>query len=405
MTKGILNGERKDFLEETSPQGNLGNNCMTKHRILLIQSTETQGNGTKGYLEGRGHSVAWAGSGLSAFSLVRNGKIDLVLLDVALPDIEGLDLCRRLREHHDTSSIPIILITDRDYTPVRPADKLHGPDDYLARPYTEAELDKKIAMMTAAITPKQMPGARPADRPDQQAAPQGPQARPEPVRISTRFPQKTIDAPIRHLRAVEKPETPPTADLSAPPILPFPETGGAVVDPATGLFSRLQFEAMFSKEFKRVVRFKQQMSCMLIDLEGQAGARMADETMVKAIIKLVLETIREVDTAAWWSGKSIIVLLPNTIRNDALQAAARILEAVANDPFTWPDSAPVTMNIGVAGLPDKNIDTERKLIEAADTACKRARQMMVPPPGSRSVPETSGGLLPAPPSRTSKKSA
>jgi len=378
---------------------------MAKHRILLIQSAETQGNGTKGHLEDRGHGVVWAGSGLSALSMARIRKIDLILLDMALPDIEGLDLCHRFREQHDTSFIPIILITGRDYTPVRAADKLYGPDDYLARPYTEAELDKKIAVVMVAMTPKQIPGARPAAGPDQQAAPQEPRPRSEPVQISTRFPQKTKDTPIRHLRLVEKLDAPPVADFSAPPILPFPGTEGMVVDPATGLFSRPQFEAMFSKEFKRAVRFKQQMSCMLIDLEGQAGARKADETMVKAIIKLVLETIREVDTAAWWSGESIIVLLPNTIRNDALQAAARILEAVANHPFTWPDSATVTMNIGVAGLPDKNIDTERKLIEAADTACKRAREMMVPPPGSRSVPETSGGLLPAPPSRTSKKSA
>ncbi len=137
---------------------------------------------------------------------------------------------------------------------------------------------------------------------------------------------------------------------------------------------------MFSKEFKRAVRFKQQMSCILIDLEDQDPEHKADATMVKAIIGLVQKTIREVDTAAWWSGESFIVLLPNTIRNDALQAAARILEAVANQVYTWPDSARVVINIGVAGLPDKNIGTEKELIEAAVAACKRARELMVPSP-------------------------
>ena len=95
---------------------------------------------------------------------------------------------------------------------------------------------------------------------------------------------------------------------------------------------------MFSKEFKREVRFKQQMSCMLINLDGHKLGRKADEALVKAIINLVQKTIREVDTAAWWSGESFIVLLPNTIRNDAMQAAARTLEAVATHPFTWPDA-------------------------------------------------------------------
>jgi diguanylate cyclase (GGDEF)-like protein len=377
---------------------------MTKHRILLIQSTETQGDGTKGKLEDGGHSVIWAGSGLSALSLARTRKIDLILLDMALPDIEGLDLCHRFREQRDTRFIPIILITERDYTPVRAADKLHGPDDYLARPYTQAELDKKIEMVMAAVGPKQMSGARPAAPQNEQAATGEPRPASEPAQIPARSPQKTKDAPIRHLRLVEKADAPPAAGLSSSPILPFPGTGDQVIDPATGLFSRPQFEAMFSKEFKRAVRFKQQMSCMLIDLEGQAGERTADETMIKAIIKLVLETIREVDTAAWWSGESIIILLPNTIRNDAVQAAARILENVANHPITWPDSGTVTMSIGVAGLPNKNIDTERKLIEAADTACKRAREMMVPPSELAQFLKHQESSSPAPPSPASKKS-
>jgi diguanylate cyclase (GGDEF)-like protein len=137
---------------------------------------------------------------------------------------------------------------------------------------------------------------------------------------------------------------------------------------------------MFSKEFKRAVRFKQQMSCMLINLDGQKMRRRADEALVRAIIGLVQKTIREVDTAAWWSGEAFIVLLPNTTRHDALQAAARILNAVANHQFTWPDATNVTVSIGVAGLPDENIDSEQKLIEVADATCRRAQELMVPPP-------------------------
>ena len=154
--------------------------------------------------------------------------------------------------------------------------------------------------------------------------------------------------------------------------------GSEVVDAATGLFGRSHFEAMFSKEFKRSMRFKQQMSCMLIDLDGRKMGREADEATLKAIVALVQSTIREVDTAAWWSGEVLIVLLPNTIRNDAVQAAARVLEAVAKHPFTWSDSTKVTMSIGVAGLPDRKIDTEQKLIDAAAAACNRARSFMKP---------------------------
>jgi diguanylate cyclase (GGDEF)-like protein len=87
-----------------------------------------------------------------------------------------------------------------------------------------------------------------------------------------------------------------------------------------------------------------------------------------------------VDTAAWWSGESLIVLLPNTMRRDALQAAARILEAVAVHPFTWPDATNVTISVGVAGLPDSELDTEQKLLAAADSARSRAQDLMTPSP-------------------------
>jgi diguanylate cyclase (GGDEF)-like protein len=169
---------------------------------------------------------------------------------------------------------------------------------------------------------------------------------------------------------------PGQVDEPAAAALPFAGSADEVIDPSTGLFSRPQFDAMFSKEFKRAARFKQQMSCMLIDLDGSAMGRKADESLVKALIGVVQNTIREVDTAAWWSGGALIVLLPNTMRNDAVQAGMRILEAMAVHPVTWPDAARITVSIGVAGLPDRKIDSEKKMIDAAVAACRRARETM-----------------------------
>ncbi len=299
---------------------------MSKAKILLVQNTQTQGNGTRRFLEGAGYDVIWAGNGMSALAAARQQAVDLILLDIALPDMQGSDLCRRFRLRADTSAVPIILLTARGFTPESFTGLSEGPDDYLTKPYTENELDARVSAALRTRTLK------------------------NELEKKNRLLAKTLT----QVEAM------------------------AVVDPATGLFNRRQFEAMFSKEFKRALRFKQQMSCMLIDLEGRSMGRKADETLVKAVIQLVQKTIREVDTAAWWTGNAFIILLPNTIRNDAVQAAARILEAVANHPFTWPDAAKVTMSIGVAGLPDRNINTEKKMIEAAAAACRRARELMQP---------------------------
>ncbi len=422
---------------------------MKKQTILLIQSTQSQENGTKRFLEVSGYRVLWAGSELFALMMVRRETVDLILLDVALPNIEGLDLCSRLRVRQDTRFIPIIMITERGYVPEPMAWKPYCPDGYLEKPYTKSELESQIAKVlharmaataqstnfplqakqtaqtlnglgskgepalvrepcsTLITTIRQVPKPEPRhllpfataaalqelependreQRPILETVPRptlklipkrgtGPLGKAEPygkTELGPEIPQGSSSN--------SKPEAEPKPDSHSSPMLSFGGTGDAVVDPATGLFGRPHFEAMFSKEFKRALRFKQQMSCMLINLDGQRMRRKADEALVKAIIGLVQKTIREVDIAAWWSGEAFIVLLPHTTRHDALQAAARILGTVANHQFTWPDATNVTISIGVAGLPDENIDSERKLIEVADATCRRAQELMVPPP-------------------------
>jgi diguanylate cyclase (GGDEF)-like protein len=358
-----------------------------KAKILLVQHAQTQGNSAKRHLEGAGYSVVWAGSGVAALAAAKQQAADLI--DMALPDIEGEDLCRRFRSRDATRTVPIILLTERGQTPSLISGRDGGPDDFLPKPYAEGELDAKIAAALSARAAVRTagPGPRQETRP-------GPSAQPGMVptqRVEPRpDPWPTAEQPKQTGQGQRTGTAAATPALNRAPAQtekghseasPFGMAADEVVDQATGLFGRKQFEAMFSKEFKRSVRFKQQMSCMLIDLDGRKIGREGDAATIRAIIQLVQRTIREVDTAAWWSGEALIVLLPNTIRNDAVQAAARVLESVASHPFTWSDSSKVTMSIGVAGLPDRKIDSEQKLIEAATAACRRARDLMLPDSG------------------------
>jgi diguanylate cyclase (GGDEF)-like protein len=354
---------------------------MTKATILLAQNAHTQGNSTKRHLESAGYAVVWAGSGVAALAAAKRQAVDLILIDVALPDIEGSDLCRRFRAREAMQSVPIILLAGNGYTPVRSAGNNGGPDDFLVKPYSEGELDARIAVMLRKRTAGRQPEASAAPALLPQPVMTGGQVK-QPTPERTVVPQQEPGpAPAAEpksdvLQQVERNTDQQPAQAAAKP--PDAVMGEEVVDHETGLFSRRQFDTMFSKEFKRVVRFKQQMSCMMIDLEGGKLGRQADKSTLKAIVQLIQHTIREVDTAAWWSGEALVVLLPNTMKNDAVQAAARVLDAVAIHPFSWDDSTKVTMSIGVAGLPDRKIDTAQKLIEAAAAACRRAGEFMTP---------------------------
>ena len=402
----------------------LNRSIMNKTRILLVQNAQTQGNGTKRSLDSTGYDVIWVGSGLSALAAAKQGTIDLVIIDVALPDIEGGDLCRLFRSRENVKTVPIILLAPREYASLANDQNGSGPDVYLAKPYSDSELAASITVALAKRAPEKAPPplsqpvvtqepephaatvmraerrqepqsapieeqrsvSAPQLRPLMQAEPRA-QAGPEPTPGAKHAPnpvpasdpkpaarpQLQLVRKIEPMPAIQPADQPPAA-TPRPASPPEDE----VVDPSTGLFSRKQFEAMFAKDFKRAMRFKQQLSCMIIDLDGRKIGRAGDEATLKSIIGLVQQTIREVDTAARWTGKELIILLPNTIRNDALQAAMRILETIANHPFTWADATKVTMSIGVAGLPDKIIDTEQKLIDSAAMACKRAGDLMRP---------------------------
>ncbi len=93
------------------------------------------------YLEHAGFSVLAAGDGKSALALARSTKPDLVILDLGLPEMDGLDVARALRKN---SNVPIIMLTAR----AEESDKLIGlelgADDYIAKPFSPKELVARV---------------------------------------------------------------------------------------------------------------------------------------------------------------------------------------------------------------------------------------------------------------------
>ena len=105
-------------------------------RILVVDDERTLVKGMKFNLENEGYEVETAYDGAAAVELAREGRFDLLILDVMMPEIDGLEACMRIREF---SNVPIIMLTAKS----EDADKLMGfecgADDYITKPFNILE--------------------------------------------------------------------------------------------------------------------------------------------------------------------------------------------------------------------------------------------------------------------------
>jgi DNA-binding response OmpR family regulator len=112
-------------------------------------------------LAAAGHEVLAATTGQAALDVVINRHIDLVILDVMLPDVSGVEICRQLRRQPATIDLPVIMLSARMQTP----DKIHaleaGADEYLVKPIDTDELVARvIALLARTRRLKQPPASR-----------------------------------------------------------------------------------------------------------------------------------------------------------------------------------------------------------------------------------------------------
>lgn len=96
------------------------------------------------YLEREGYRVVSANDGARGLALVREEQPSLVVLDVMLPRMNGLDVCRTLRREPDTRTVPIIMLTARVEESDRLAGLDMGADDYVTKPFSPLELAARV---------------------------------------------------------------------------------------------------------------------------------------------------------------------------------------------------------------------------------------------------------------------
>lgn len=110
-------------------------------------------------LQRNGYQVLAANSGGQALTRAANDKPDLIILDVMMPDMNGYEVCRRLRANADTQPIPIIMFTAKTLIDDKVAGFEAGADDYLTKPTHPAELASRVKAILARSVPVPKPPA------------------------------------------------------------------------------------------------------------------------------------------------------------------------------------------------------------------------------------------------------
>ena len=113
--------------------------------VLLVEDEENLASLVEAYLRQEGYPVIAVATGAEALRVLGQEPIRLVVLDLTLPDIDGLDLCRQIRTR---STVPIVMLTARDEEADRLAGLEVGADDYIGKPFSPKEL---VARMKAVL--------------------------------------------------------------------------------------------------------------------------------------------------------------------------------------------------------------------------------------------------------------
>ena len=109
--------------------------------ILLVEDEASIGGLLSAYLKRDGFTVVWTRSGSEALAELARHPVRIVVLDIGLPDLDGFEVCRRIRAR---SSVPILMLTARDEEPDRVAGFEVGADDYVTKPFSPRELVARI---------------------------------------------------------------------------------------------------------------------------------------------------------------------------------------------------------------------------------------------------------------------
>lgn len=300
-------------------------------RILLVDDSKTARMVGSQHLQAGGHEVVEAANGREALALLGNTPVDLILMDVEMPEMDGYETAKAIRKRHsDEEWVPLIFLSGRveDQDLARGIEA--GGDDYIHKPVSPVVLQSKIVAMER-IT--EMRGRL----------------------ISMQRQLAEANTELRRLSSQ---------------------------DGLTGIANRRTFDQTLEAEWRRSRRSGMPLGLIMLDVDyfkkynDTYGHQKGDDCL-KAVAEAMVESIgRGGDLVCRYGGEEFAILLPETPAPGAMQVADKVLAGIracgivheASDVSSF-----VTASLGICvGVPTGNADPA-SLVKAADNALYQAK--------------------------------
>jgi diguanylate cyclase (GGDEF)-like protein len=265
-----------------------------------------------------GYAVRTAATGLEALRLLKESAASIVITDLSMPVMNGLELCRRIREHVWPGYVYVVLLTVKDEEKDILAGLDAGADDYMSKRTSAAQFTARLRTARRVLAL-----------------------------------EYSLKSALEKKRRI------------------------AMTDALTGAYNRRYFTRHLSRETKRAQRFGGKVSLLLLDVDhfkqvndsyGHGGGDIVLKRLTREIAKYLR---RDTDWCARIGGEEFALVLEGTTLADAFRRAEKVRQAIAKASIETPRGAVhITVSIGISGLEEfanRNLATAQALLERADT--------------------------------------
>jgi two-component system cell cycle response regulator len=304
-------------------------------RILIVDDHEDNIELLRARLEAWGYQSESARDGAEALEKIHKCPPDLVLLDVMMPKIDGIEVARRVKGDASLPFIPIIMQTALDATENKVEGLEAGADDYITKPIDFAELKARLQSMLRI------------------------------KRLQEELEQRQDELEERERQLLEANER----------LRHMSQTDGL-----TGVDNRRHLEERLDEMFEHAKRLNEPFSVVMCDLDrfkavNDTYGHQAGDVVLKQFARILRNEVREIDRVGRYGGEEFMMLLPGTVLDAALTFSERVRKQIEGHTFSF-DSGSIqrTASFGVSAWPHPRVDDTDALVRAADDALYVAKE-------------------------------